>query len=369
VRLDHTSRTLLRRHGVLDRRLRVVARRRHGSATRRLLRIRFYLRPGSRAGAHRRRGAGAAPAPRYEGIVPGISEQGTAMFNDPRFLAFGIPTARYVAPWDAIDVDPGRLDAWLGAAAAAGVEPLVVFNHSRGAQCPDDPCELPDPAAYEAAVRRFLARFPWVHLITPWNEPNHRAEPTSRHPEAAAAYYGAVRRACASCTIVAGDVLDIDNMLGWLQAYRAALPEAPAVWGIHNYHDTMHGASDGLQSFLQAVSGEVWLTETGGIVELVNSEGEVQYAYDEARAAGGVRQAFALARRFAARVRRVYIYNWQDQPGGRFTAGLLDATGRERPAFFAFRDELAALATPPSYRVATAAYRPSPSIVSLRALK
>jgi hypothetical protein len=49
-------------------------------------------------------------------------------------------------------------------------------------------------------------------------------------------------------------------------------------------------------------------------------------------------------------VRRVYIYNWQDQPGGSFRSGLLDESGRERPGFVAFRDELALLARPPGAR-------------------
>jgi hypothetical protein len=349
VRLNATSRALLRSDRLLDRRVRVVADPRRGRSASRVLRVRFQLR--RRVPANRGRGATAPPpGSRYQGIVPGLSEQGTAMFADPRFRAFGIPAARFVAPWNAIDLDPAQLDAWLGAAVAAGVEPLMVFNRARGSRCPDDPCELPDVAAYEAAVGRFLARYPWVHVITPWNEPNHQAEPTLRSAEAAAAYYGAVRRACAVCTIVAGDVLDTDNMLGWLGAYRAALPEAPVVWGLHNYHDTTHLLSDGLESFLQAVGGEVWLTETGGIVELRNSSGEVTHAYDEERAANGVRHAFALARAHAARVRRVYIYNWQDQPGGSFRSGLLDESGRERPGFVAFRDELALLARPPGAR-------------------
>jgi Glycosyl hydrolase catalytic core len=351
VRLNATSRAMLLRDGLLDRRIRVVADPRRGPSGSRVIRVRFQLR--RRVSQKDARGHGAtAPPPgsRYQGIVPGLSEQGTAMFADPRFLAFGIPAARFVAPWDAIDTEPTRLDAWLGAAAAAGVEPLMVFNRARASRCPDDPCALPDVGAYEAAVRRFLARYPWVHVITPWNEPNHQAEPTRGDAAAAAAYYGAVRRACPACTIVAGDVLDSDNMLAWLSSYHAALPEEPAVWGLHNYHDTTHLLSDRLESFLGAVGGEVWLTETGGIVELRNSSGRVTHAYDEERAANGIRHAFALARAHAARVRRVYIYNWQDQPDGAFTSGLLDASGRERPGFFAFRDELALLISQPAVR-------------------
>jgi Glycosyl hydrolase catalytic core len=345
VRLNATSQALLRRDGVLQRKLHVVADPRRGPSASRMLRVRFDVRRITpRPVAALCCGVPPSARLRYRNIVPGVSEQWTAMFTDPCFRVFGIRTARLVAPWNAIDTEAAWLDAWLGAAAGAGVEPLVAFNRARGSRCPHDPCELPDVAAYEAAVGRFLARYPWVHVITPWNEPNHHGEPTSRDAAAAAAYYGAVRRACPACTIVAGDVLDTGNMLRWLGAYQAALPEAPAVWGLHNYHDTTHELADGLESFLHAVAGEVWLTETGGIVELRNGRGRVTHPYDEQRAADGVRHAFALARAHAARVRRVYIYNWQDQPGDYFTSGLLDVSGRARPAFFVFGDELARLA-------------------------
>jgi Glycosyl hydrolase catalytic core len=345
VRLNATSQALLRREGVLQRKLHVVADPRRGPSASRILRVRFDVRRvAPHPGAALCCGVPPSTPLRYRNIVPGVSEQGTTMFTDPCVRALGIRTARLVAPWNAIDTEAAWLDAWLGAAVGAGVQPLMVFNRARGSRCPHDPCELPDVASYEAAVGRFLARYPWVHVITPWNEPNHQGEPTSRNAEAAAAYYGAVRRACPACTIVAGDVLDTGNMLRWLAAYQAALPERPAVWGLHNYHDTTHQVADGLESFLNAVAGEVWLTETGGIVQLRNSSGRVTHRYDEQRAANGVRQAFALARAHAARVRRVYIYNWQDDPNGYFTSGLLDASGRARPAFFVFGDELALLA-------------------------
>ena len=345
LQLNATSHALLRRDGVLLRKLHVVADPRRGPSASRVLRVRFDARRvAPRSGTAPCCGVRPSPPLRYRNIVPGVSEQGTAMFTDPCFRAFGIRTARLVAPWNAIDTDAASLDAWLGAAAAAGVEPLVAFNRARYSRCPHRPCALPDVAAYEAAVGRFLARYPWVHVITPWNEPNHQSEPTFRDPAAAAAYYGAVRRACPACTIVAGDVLDTGNMLSWLGAYRAALPEQPAVWGLHNYHDTTHQVANGLESFLHAVTGAVWLTETGGIVELRNGSGRVTHPYDEQRAANGVRQAFALAHAHAARVRRIYIYNWQDDPNGYFTSGLLAASGRARPAFFVFADELARLA-------------------------
>jgi hypothetical protein len=151
-------------------------------------------------------------------------------------------------------------------------------------------------------------------------------------------------------------------MLPWLGAYHAALSEEPKVWGLHNYHDTTHQVADGLESFLHAVAGQVWLTETGGIVELRNGRGRVTHPYDEQRAANGVEYAFALARAHAARVRRIYIYNWQDDPNGYFTSGLLAASGRARPGFFMFADELARLAAQRARRV-TVITAPDASIV------
>ena len=151
----------------------------------------------------------------------------------------------------------------------------MAFDHDRGDRCPSAPCALPSVEAYEAAVRAFLAAYPQVRLITPWNEANHAAEPTAGRPDRAAAYYNAARRACPDCTLVAADVIDGPGMLGWLAAYRRGLDEAPQVWGLHDYYDTTYFTTTGLRDYLNAVTGQVWLTETGGIVELRTRDGQV----------------------------------------------------------------------------------------------
>ena len=42
--------------------------------------------------------------------------------------------------------------------------------------------------SYTRNLRLFLARFPWVRVLSPWNEINHYSQPTSRDPRRAAAF-------------------------------------------------------------------------------------------------------------------------------------------------------------------------------------
>ena len=266
------------------------------------------------------------------------------MFNDPRFLALGLRTARLVIAWNAIFEEPDRVAAWLDAAAAAGIEPLVAFDHDRADRCPSAPCRLPSVDAYEAAVRAFVAAYPQVRTITPWNEANHAAEPTAGRPDRAAAYYNAARRACADCTLVAADVIDGPGMLAWLAGYRRGLDETPAVWGLHDYYDTTYFRTAGLADYARAVPGQVWLTESGGIVELRTRDGQISIPPDELRARASVSFAFEEARAFAGRVGRLYLYQWQAEPDGRFDAGVVRPDGSSRPALAVVRTQVAALA-------------------------
>src|SRR3954447_2816885 len=170
--------------------------------------------------------------------------------------------------------------------------PHVAFEHARGTNCPASPCTAPSRTQYGAAVRRFLARFPQVRTFTAWNEANHASQPTASAPATAAGYYEELRAACAACTIVAGDVVDSGTYVAWLRRFQAALPAAPRLWGLHNYTDVTFGTTSGTDAALAAVPGELWLEETGGIVVRRDPAGRQLLAYDEARAAAGVTQAF-----------------------------------------------------------------------------
>ena len=276
-------------------------------------------------------GDGGRPGAQHEPVV-GIGEQGAAMFSDRRFRALRIAAARLVVPYDAIGVRFERdlVDAWLAAARRAGVEPFVTFGHSRVR-----PSRLPSVAEFRAAFRSFRRRHPGVRVYAPWNEINHMSQPTARAPRRAAQYYNVVKAECAACVVLAGDVLDQVGMARYLARYRRHLDGEPAIWGLHNYADTNRFRASGLRTMLRAVRGEIWLTETGGIVRFGRG-----FPHDERRAARAVAFALKLARS-EPRVRRVYLYNWTGaKPTDRFDAGLTAPDGSPRPAYDALRAAL-----------------------------
>jgi hypothetical protein len=125
-------------------------------------------------------------------------------------------------PYDVATSDPNRVQVWLDAVRAAGLEPQIAFEHLRSDRCPSAPCTLPSRSVYGANVRAFLARFGSVKVFTAWNEANHVSQPTASRPEAVAGYYLELRSACSSCTIVAGDVLDSGSYVQWLRRFRAS---------------------------------------------------------------------------------------------------------------------------------------------------
>src|SRR5687768_9563587 len=66
----------------------------------------------------------------------GISENQPSMFADPVFASVGFKHARVIVGWD-VALDPasaefGRVRDYLAGAQAAGIEPLVSFQHTRG---------------------------------------------------------------------------------------------------------------------------------------------------------------------------------------------------------------------------------------------
>ena len=282
-----------------------------------------------------KRGHGTTPDEPAPGTGPllAIADQKPETFSDPEFRKLGVARSRLNTPWNSIFTEPARLAQWLDAARAAGIEPLIAFEHARGESCPAQPCRLPSVAAYTRAVTAFHRRYPWVHLLQPWNEANSGTQPTGKHPERAAAYYEAVKKICAGCTITAADVLDSGNLDRWLARFKSALHGTPTpLWGLHNYTDSNRFRTTGTKRMLAAVNGQVWLTEAGGIVTFVTADGRTALSYDEQRAARSIRFLFRLAR-LSPRITRIYVYQWKiDFPGNRFDAGLVRANGQPRPS-------------------------------------
>jgi hypothetical protein len=273
--------------------------------------------------------AGAAP---MNPVEVGIADQKADMFTDPRFGVLGITRARLAIGWDALtsrwQVD--LLDAWLGGAQAAGVEPLISFMHSRTARR-----KVPTPERLKYEFRRFRQIYPWVTTFATWNEANHCGEPLCHRPKLAAAYYRALRRECPTCTIIAPEVLDMPNMARWVRDFNRALGYSPKIWALHNYVEANRFKMRRLRQLSRiAPRSQVWLTETGGLVRRDN--GSTTKIPEGPRHAGEVtRYIFDHIVPRNPRVTRIYLYHWNSEsPKTSWDSALITPGGRERSALF-----------------------------------
>jgi len=281
-----------------------------------------------------------APAAASAAPAIGIGEQSAEVFGNPHFTRLGLRDMRFVAAWDALQSDWQRreLDLWMAAAEQAGARVLLGFGHSR---VKGREGRLPSPAAFRREFLRFRARYPLVRDFLAWNEANHSSQPTWRRPDRAARYFDIVAGSCQGCRVVAADVLDWPNMSRWLRSFRRAAKRRPRIWGLHNYIDANRFKSDGTREFLRATGrGEVWFTETGGLVErrAITRDGSLKsYRHTTRHAAKAMSHVIRLAR-LSSRVKRVYVYHWQ--PGARtnrWDSALLDRSGRPRASYHVLR--------------------------------
>jgi hypothetical protein len=293
-------------------------------------------------------GFAAAPQKSDAAVLVGIGDQDASMFSDPLFDQVGFKRARYFPSWDvAFHADQSQwLTQWLGEAQRTGTEPLISFFARLGSACPQKPCKLPTVREYTKAFKAFRQRWPQVKVISPWNEANHRSQPTFKNPKRAAQYYNVVRKNCKGCKIIAADVIDETNMERWLKVFKRTAKK-PRIWGLHNYRDTNKRKGQllgGTKRLLKAVKGDVWLTETGGIVKFVLPNGHTLFPKSESRANRATKRMFALAKGYRSRIKRLYIYHWkQPDPtnkNNRFDAGLIRFDGSARPAYNTVRNQL-----------------------------
>jgi len=278
--------------------------------------------------------ASAAPA------TVGISDQEAGAYLDPLLAWTGVAQARVILPWDvAFRADAARFDQVLSVAHNTYMNILVSFEHRSNEDCAGGPCYLPTASQYRLAFAAFHQRWPYVKTISPWNEANHPSQPTANHPGAAAAYYREVRDVCPGCRVLGAEVVDISNLEPWLRRFKAALSSTPRLWGLHNYGDVTRRRDTMTRRMLRTVPGDVWLTETGGLVRFQLRNGSIPWPYDEQRAARSIEYTFALADKHP-RISRVYLYNWRSVPWLRWDSALLSASGEPRPSFYALAARL-----------------------------
>jgi hypothetical protein len=301
-------------------------------------------------------------------IRVGVADQSLTHFADPTFRALDFRQTRYFVHWNVMRNRDQRLRmrAWVLAARASGMRPLVHLSTTRF----DGRAPRPSVSRYRSEVRRlvpYLRRL-GVRDFGVWNEANHKTQPTWSSPSHAALYfremYRAVHARCStrSCRVVALDVLDQRGRERYVRRFYERLSPT---WqrrarfvGIHNYSDVNRRSLTRTRSIIREVrrhnrAARFWFTETGGVVGFgrgfpCDPSSPASVAAAERRAQGAVTQIFRVARTYRkAGVQRIYLYNWygndcapnertvtaaapQDRAG--FDAGVVRADGTPRPS-------------------------------------
>lgn len=278
----------------------------------------------------------AAPA-----ITIGVADQRPLFFTDTAFQRTLIGHARILVAWDAMSVGWQRaeLDAWFAAARTADVTPLVTFGKSRTR--PDD---LPTPERYAAGVRAFRKRYPAVREFSSWNEANSCGERTCKRAKLVAAYYRQLRIACSGCTLLAVDLVDQPNAGSWAREFRHYATVQPTCWGLHNYLDANRYSTSYTHQVLDATSGQLWLTETGGLVDR-NNNSTTWIPQGFTHAANATDYLFGTIRRVSGRIQRIYFYNWvADKPPFTWDSAFVNSHLQERKSYAVLRSWLSRLA-------------------------
>ena len=280
----------------------------------------------------------------------GLGEQRVSMFDSARWQSLGLKRVRYIVHWNwnKSAGDRAAVTAYMNRAHAAGQQVLVAFSAARscyvnGHYKKRRSCRAPSAKAYRSSFRAFDDAFPWVRTYSAWNEVNHVSQPTYRKPKLAVRYYDVLRKEARKrrYKVMAADVLDTSNLGSYVRAFLRRAKGHPRLWGLHNYQDVNYRTAGDTRRMLATVPGEVWLTETGGIVRFAGSR---LRKYDPKRAANRTKYMFKLAGKYSRRragmrskVTQLFVYQWYGAPrGARFDAGLVNPNGTPRKAFAVF---------------------------------
>jgi hypothetical protein len=270
-------------------------------------------------------------------VTVGISDQTTTMFSSPLFTGIHIQQARLLVSWNVAVDKRYRSElkndaAWIKAAQADGVQPLIDFQADPGSAGN----YVPSLSVYTAAVKAFIKQFPTVTQYIPWNEPDWNYRSLSRNPGLAAAYFNALHQACSGCSIIAGDLyLDAGHLGSWIKAYKKGLHSTPAAWALHPYNDIQGHSTAQIQTMMRFTTGPIWLTEISGVVRRGHWHGGL-LTQTLAKQATDESFLFSLPSRFP-RIARIYHYQWLGEVATKNTgwdSGLLNPNGTPRPAYY-----------------------------------
>ncbi|MGO9490590.1 MAG: hypothetical protein ACLQBB_16400 [Solirubrobacteraceae bacterium] len=271
--------------------------------------------------------------------LTGLGDEHTTMFSSPLWQQLHTKIVRYIAPYDAAargdELHAARV--WIGDAEAQHEQILVAFYHSE-----HTPTTMPSVATYQKDVAKFVKDFPNVREYQSWDEANRgniKHVLASPSAVAAAKYYQALIRVCKGCSVIGLDVLDaadITPTLTYISEFKREISRLrtvmPKIWGLHNYSDINRLQSWRTSDLIHALGGQVWLTETGGIVQFAPSFLN-KHGVGLTRAAKVLKYMFAVAAAHP-QIKRLYIYDWTGGNNStRFDAGLMNAHNQPRPGY------------------------------------
>jgi hypothetical protein len=266
------------------------------------------------------------------------------MFGNPLWQQLHTRISRLVIPYDVAvrSFDLQQATIWIRDAEARHQKILVAFYHSEYTKM-----HLPSVAVYKRDVAKFVKLFPHIREYQAWDEANRgyvsdgSASFVSPSATLDAQYYQALKRDCIPCTVVGLDVLDnidIYPTIAYIEEFKREIGRLrtvmPYVWGLHDYSDLNHFESWRTRDLAADLGGEVWLTETGGVVKFSGDLG-----LSNVHGSGLRRAARVLSYMFGVadsepRIRRLYIYNWVGGiPSTRFDAGLTNAHYKPRQGY------------------------------------
>ena len=281
----------------------------------------------------------AVPSVAHGKAKVGISENKPQMFNDVRFKDLKIKDVRVVVGWDVVGsktkagkAEQQRLDLWMDGAKRDKARVLIAFDKSK------NKTKTPTTKKLVAALKKLRKRYPGqIKRVSPWNEGN-----LNKKPSQYADWYKGIKKVCKGCKVVP-DVVDKPNLVTWTKSFRRAIGSSKIkIWGLHNYVDVNNSQTKRTKAFLKATTGEVWLTETGGVV--YRSNGQSKFAGKGVDFAG--KQTTFLFDKIVKpnkRIKLVYVYHWNiDQPQKQLTwdSALIDNLGNIRPAYFVIKQNI-----------------------------
>jgi hypothetical protein len=286
-------------------------------------------------------------APAQANFAVGIGDQDPSMFDNSNFQTLKIQKVRYLVPFDWYKNagQNAEVKGFMNRAQQANADILVHFTARRGCYTngrysKKKACRAPSVKTYKAAVKRFRTAYPFVTTFGAWNEANHVSQPTYKKPGLAAKYFLALRSLCGGCKIVAADVLDSSAMPAWLAKFKAKAKNKARIYGLHNYTGVNRKRAASTKLMLRNAPGEVWMTETGGILKFLPS-----FPRSESRQADRTKYMFSLAAKYDSKkaglrgkITRLYNYQWTGvQKSARFDAGLVNPDGSPRKAYRQFK--------------------------------